>query len=224
MIGETPSWEAIGATRQGLYRMFSRALLPPDDELRRTLPIAAEYLEDENLTGFVFYPHWLSFRRVLLDIPPTAELQTTYVRLFASGVDGALCPPTESWYRTEARFGGTAELVAALEAEYRALGLTVVSTSEPPDHAATELEAMAALCAQEAEAWRTHNHAGAVDSLDRQDRFLHSHLAVWFGDFAARVRSTDPGGWYRTVTGTVDAFVTQEADLVRAMRHHLGAA
>ncbi len=221
---ETPEWAAIAATRQGLYRTFGRALLPPEEGLTVTLQAAADYLEAQDLTHFAFYPYWLSFRSALADPPAVDELATTYVRLFASGVDGALCPPIESWYKTEARFGGTAKLVAALEADYRGLGLAVVGTAEPPDHASTQLEAMSALCAREAEAWRGSRDPDAADALGCQDRFLRAHLATWFGDFAARVRSADPDGWYHAVTKAVDAFVIQEADLVRAMRRQMGAA
>lgn len=221
---ETPEWAAIAAIRQGLYRTFGRALLPPEEGLTETLAAAVDYLEAQDLTRFAFYPHWLTFRNALREPPTSDELATTYVRLFASGVDGALCPPTESWYKTDARVGGTAELVAALEADYRALGFAAVGIAEPPDHAATQLEAMSALCGQEAEAWRTRQDPEAAASLERQDRFLRTHLATWFGDFAARVRNADQKGWYRAVTQAVDAYVVQEADLVRALRRQMGAA
>jgi len=222
VTGEAPDWASIAATRQALYRMFGRALLPPEAGLTDTLRAAAEFLETQDLTHFTFYPQWLSFRSALVDSPDDAELATTYVRLFASGVDGALCPPTESWYKTDARVGGVAVLVAAIEAEYRALGLAVVGTAEPPDHAATQLEALSALCGREATAWRIDQHPDAAAALERQDRFLRAHLATWFGDFAVRVRDADRDGWYRSVTEAANAFVTQEVDLVRAMRRQMG--
>lgn len=221
---DVPEWAEIAATRQGLYRTFGRALLPPESGTMDTLRAAADFLEGRDLTWLAFYPRWLVFRSALRDAPSDDQLAITYVRLFASGVDGALCPPTESWYKTDARVGGTAELVAAIEADYRALGLAAVGTAEPPDHAATQLEAMSALCGQEAEAWRIHQDPEAAASLERQDRFLRSHLGTWFGDFAARVSGNDQDGWYRTVTETVDAFVVQEVDLVRAVRRQLGTA
>lgn len=224
MIVETLPWAAIAATRQGVYRIFGRVLLPPEPGMAETLDAAADYLESKDLTQFAFYPYWLDFRGALAEAPEADELAVGYVRLFASGVDGALCPPTESWYKTEARFGGTAELVAALEADYHALGLAVVGTAEPPDHAATQLEAMSALCAQEAAAWRTRQDPAAAEALGRQDRFLRAHLATWFGDFAARVRSVDSSGWYRAATDAVDAFIIQEVDLVRGLRRQLGAS
>jgi len=221
---ETPEWAAIADTRRGFYRMFGRALLAPEEGLTVMLQAAADYLEARDLTRFAFYPYWLSFRGALAEGPAIDDLATTYVRLFGSGVDGALCPPIESWYKTEARFGGTAQLVAALEADYRGLGLAVVGNAEPPDHASTQLEAMSALCAREAEAWRGSRDPDAADALGCQDRFLRSHLATWFGDFADRVRSADPDGWYHAVTEATDAFVVQEVDLVRAMRRQMGAA
>jgi len=224
VIEDLPEWAVIAATRQALYRTFGRALLPPESGMTETLRAAADYLEARDLAWLAFYPHWLAFRVALLDAPTDEELATTYVRLFASGVDGALCPPTESWYKTDARSGGTAELVAAIEQDYRTLGFATIGTAEPPDHAATQLEAMSALCRQEAEAWRIQHDADAASALERQDRFLRTHLATWFGDFAARVRRTDQNGWYCSVTEAVDAFVIQEVDLVRALRRQMGAA
>jgi TorA maturation chaperone TorD len=191
--------------------------------LTDTLQAAADYLEAQDLTRFAFYPQWLSFRGALVAAPDDNQLATSYVRLFASGVDGALCPPTESWYKTDARTGESAELVAAVEADYRALGLAAVGTAEPPDHAATQLEAMSALCGRESAAWRARQDPDAATILERQDRFLRTHLATWFGDFAARVRESDENGWYRSVTEVVDAFVIQEVDLVRALRRQMGA-
>lgn len=219
----TPDWAAVATVRRGLYRTFGRALLPPEDGLTDTLRAAAEFLEQQDLTSFAFYPYWLSFRAALSEAPADTDLATTYVRLFASGVDGALCPPTESWYKAEARQGEAAQLVAGLEADYRALGVVAVSTAEPPDHAAIQLEAMSVLCAQEAAAWRLHQDPDAAESLQHQDGFLRKHLATWFGDFASRVRDADHNGWYRTVIEAADAYVIQEVDFVRALRRQMGA-
>jgi TorA maturation chaperone TorD len=188
-----------------------------------TLAAAADYLETLDLTQFPFYSQWLGFRSAIADPPGHQELSVMYVRLFASGVDTALCPPTESWYKTDARIGGTAQLIAQVEADYRSLGLAALGTAEPPDHAATQLEAMSALCGQEAEAWTLRQDPDAAAALEKQDRFLRTRLATWFGDFAARVRSSDENGWYRAVTDAVDAFIVQEVDLVRAIRRQMGA-
>jgi TorA maturation chaperone TorD len=209
--------------RQGLYRTFGRALLPPEPGLTDTLRVAADFLEAQDLTPFVFYPQWLSFREALVEPPDDLHLATSYVRLFASGVDHALCPPTESWYKTDARIGESAELVAAVEADYRMLGLAAVGSAEPPDHAATQLEAMSALCGRESLAWRSRQDPEVATILERQDRFLRTHLATWFGDFAARVREVGEDAWYLSVTDVVDAFVIQEVDLVRALRRQMGA-
>jgi TorA maturation chaperone TorD len=214
-------WAAIAAVRQGLHRTFGKALLPPTHGLLATLRGAAEFLEAQDLTSFAFYPQWLEFRERLAAGDDESDLKTTYVRLFASGVDGALCPPTETWYKADARLGESARMMASLEADYRSFGLTTVGTAEPPDHAATELEAMSVLCARESMAWRSRRDPAVA--LGQQDRFLRSHLATWFGDFVARVRAADDGGWYHAVAIATDAYVIQEVDLVRALRRQLGA-
>lgn len=221
---QLPDWARIASTRQGLYRTFSRALLPPEEGMTATLAAAADYLETRDLMRFPFYREWTGFRAALDEAPSTKELATAYVRLFASGVNGALCPPTESWYKTDARGGGIGELVAAVERDYRALGFAPVRTAEPPDHAATELELMSGLCAREAVAWHARQDHEAAMVLEREERFLRSRLATWVGDFTARVESADAGGWYHAVVVAADSYVVQDVDLVRALGRQLGAS
>jgi TorA maturation chaperone TorD len=213
---------AIATARRGIYRTFAKAMMPPDDGTIETLRTAAAHLEGHDLNRFAFYPHWIDFRIALDDAPTGDTLSAHYVRLFASGVDGALCPPVESWYRADARTGTAGALVSAVAADYGSLGFSAVNGAEPADHAATELEAMSLLCAQEADAWSNGQHPLAADALERQDRFLRTHLATWFGDFATDVAKADDG-WYRAVTGAIDAYVIQEVDLVRAMRRQMGS-
>ena len=220
---QLPDWAGIAATRQGVYRLFGRALLPPEEGLMQTLRSAADYLETRDLVRFPFYRDWAGFRVALDQAPSTEEVAVAYVRLFASGVNGALCPPTESWYKTDARGGGTGELVAAVERDYRALGFAPIGIAEPPDHAATELEAMSGLCAREGAAWQTGQDHEAAMVLESEERFLRSRLATWFGDFAARVETADAGGWYHAVVIAADSYVVQDVDLVRALRKQLGA-
>ena len=220
---QLPEWAGIATTRQGLYRLFGRVLLPPEEGLTQTLEAAAGYLEKRGLMRFPFYPHWSRFRVSLDHAPSTEALATTYVRLFASGVNGALCPPTESWYKADARGGGIAELVATVERDYRVLGFAPLGVAEPPDHAATELESMSGLCAREAVAWEARRDHEAAMILEGEERFLRARLATWFGDFAARVETSDAGGWYHAAIDATNAFIIQDVDLVRALRRQLVA-
>jgi TorA maturation chaperone TorD len=218
----TVDWAGLTVQRQGRYRFFGGALLPPSPGLRETLANAAEYLDSLNLETFPFLGEWRAMR-VVLEAPAEEDLIREYVRLFASGVDGALCPPTESWYLTEAEGGGIATLVSEVEQAYRGWGFSATSASEPPDHAATELELMSALCSSEARAWQHDDSSGVAEWLRAEDQFLRSHLALWFPHYADRVAAVDAGAFYAAVVRTANAFVLHDVDLVRALRRQVEA-
>ncbi len=140
------------------------------------------------------------------------------VRGFASGMSGALSPPTESYYRVPAKGGGIAEFVAELQREYRAMGITSVGLDEAPDHISTELEVMAYLCDQEAIAWGEQQFRLVGDVLDLESRFLRRHLAVWIPLFRERVQNAGPAEFYRDLVDTVHSFVVHERDYVDLIR------
>ncbi|MDH3731654.1 MAG: molecular chaperone TorD family protein, partial [Acidimicrobiia bacterium] len=174
---------AIARLRQGLYRFFGGALIAPDEERLASLTAAANLLDAMGLEAYAFHSQWRSLSDIMRQLPDERALKAEYVRLFASGVDDSFCPPIESYYRAEAKGGGTAALVSSLERQYLALGFTPIDGSEAPDHVATELEVMSALCDREAVAWTLGNAPRAVSTLADQDRFLRYHLASWFPAF-----------------------------------------
>jgi len=220
---ETVDWAGVSVTRQGLYRFFGGALLSPVPGLREALCGAVEYLDGLGLEHFPFLAEWRDLRTVL-ETAAGPDLNTEYVRLFASGVDGALCPPTESWYLAEAKGGGIATLVSDVEQAYREWGFSAANSAEPPDHASTELELMSALCAREAEAWRSGVTPEVAHCLHAEDRFLRTHLAVWFPHFADRVAAVDAASFYAAVVRTANAFVLHEVDLVRSLVRQVEAS
>ncbi len=209
---------AIARLRQGLYRFFGGALLAPDDARLESLTAAAKLLDGMGMEAYAFHTQWRELVTSIHEIPGIRVLKADYIRLFASGVDSSFCPPIESFYRTEAKGGGMAALVAALEREYRSLGLTPVADSEAPDHVATELEVMSALCDGEAVAWTFGNAANAVAALADQDRFLRGHLSVWFPAFRQRVLDAEPLDFYRALIEAAHAFLVHDADLIGVMR------
>ena len=150
----------IARLRQGLYRFFGGALLAPRETWLESLTAAAGYLDGLGIEAYAFYPSWRALVDRIMDLEELSVLEAEYVRLFASGTDDALCPPTESYYRARAEGGGMARVMAELGHEYRALGIAVAG--EGPDHAVTELEVMSSLCASEAHAWETMDVVGAV--------------------------------------------------------------
>jgi len=92
--------------RQGLYRFFAVAFLPPEAARIEQLAAAAQLLDDLGVDTLAFAPPWLEMRRLLDNGLEMQELATRYVRLFESGSDGALCPPVESFYVSSPREGG----------------------------------------------------------------------------------------------------------------------
>ncbi|MEE8330607.1 MAG: molecular chaperone TorD family protein, partial [Acidimicrobiia bacterium] len=205
---------AIARLRQGLYRFFGGALLAPDDARLESLAAAAKLLDGMGMEAYAFHTQWRVLVTAIHEFPASRTLAAEYVRLFASGVDFSLCPPIESYYRTEAKGGGMGALVAALEREYHGLGLRPIAGSEPPDHAATELEVMSALCDGEAIAWTFGNAPNAIAALAGQDRFLRDHLSVWFPAFRQRVLDAEPLDFYRALIEAAHAFLVHDADLI----------
>lgn len=208
----------IARTRQGLYRFLGEALLPPSPAQFAVLDQAHGVLKERDIDVFAFSR---DFRRLGTHFPADIAadgLDVDYVRLFASGMSGALSPPTESYYRVPAKGGGIAEFVGDLQREYRAMGIMSVGLEEPPDHISTELEVMAFLCDIEAGAWADQQVQLVRDVLNMEIRFLGKHLAGWVPLFQQRVHDAGPSSFYLDLVDAVHAFVVHDRDYVRLMR------
>lgn len=208
----------IARTRQGLYPFLGGALLPPASTTFEMLAEAAGVLDERDIDMFALSPDWRRLgRHFPLDVSG-AGLAVDYVHLFASGMSGALSPPTESYYRVPAKGGGIAEFVADLQREYRGMGLASVGLDESPDHIATELEVMAYLCDQEATAWAAKQPTLVGDVLRLESRFLHRHLAMWVSMFLDRVHDAKPSTCYLDLVDAVHSFIVHDTDYVGLMR------
>lgn len=211
----------ITRTRQGLYRFLGEALLPPTDDRFGLLSDAVLVLTARDLDRFAFSPTW---HRLSSHFPVDvrgSRLDVDYVRLFASGRSGALAPPTESYYRVPAKGGGIAEFVAAIQREYRSMGVASVGFGEAPDHVSTEMELMAHLCDLEAANWAGGQTRIVDDALNLQHRFLAQHLGVWIPQFRRRVRDAQESPFYVDLVETLHAFVVHDADYVQLLRREL---
>lgn len=192
--------------------------MPPAAEQFELLAGAVSVLDDRNIDMFAFSLDWRRLgRHFPVDIAAN-RLDVDYVRLFASGMSGALSPPTESYYRVPAKGGGIGEFVADLQREYRAMGIASVGLEEAPDHISTELEVMAYLCDLEADAWAESQLQLVDDVLNLENRFLRQHLAVWIPLFLTRVHEADPSPFYRDLVDTVHSFVVHDRDYVHLIR------
>jgi TorA maturation chaperone TorD len=210
-------WADDARTRQGLYRFIGVALRPPEIERVELLASAREFLDDRDLDRYPYSTNWQRFRDEFRSSSSLESLEVEYVRLFGVGMGGTPAMPTESYYRVPARDGGIAEFASNLQREYRSMGLTTVGTSESPDHISTEMEVMSYLCGLESEAWESERRRDAMDTIDREARFLRSHLAVWVPAFADRARAAGADGFYGRLVDLLHAYVVHDADYLRAI-------
>ncbi len=215
------SWVDVARLRQGLYRFFGGALLPPDASRRESLIAAAGYLDGLGIEAFAFSGAWDVLVGTLECLPSSRELSAEYTRLFASGMDGELCPPTESFYTGSAEGGDLATAVAAVQRDYAVLGLSVVDASQPPDHATSELEAMAGLCSREVEDWESKQIEEVRVRLGVEHGFLRRHLAAWFPAFRLRVERSHKLPFYSATVDATAAFLVHEVDFIAWMRRVL---
>lgn len=113
-----------------------------------------------------------------------AELAGRRVRWFEHGriapYEGSHVPATA---------GGVTPRLADVAGFYRAFGMSV--DRERPDHVVAELEFVALVLLNEAEAIRADDAEGAVICADALRHFVRDHLGIWVDAWAARV-SAEP--------------------------------
>lgn len=208
----------LARLRQAAYRLFGSLFLYPDDEWSAVLRRVAEGLlaDSQPLSRFAFWGRWQglldSLQRV--DRANRAALEAEYVDTLVTTSYGAPCLPYESaYFPPEAAAGVLAELDRA----YARAGFRVAPAfTEPPDHAAVELEFMSLLCGGEAEAWRQKNRRDGVERLEREVDFLSRHLGRWFPEFAERIAARS-GGFYAVATDAARAFIAHDLELVTGL-------
>ncbi|HSJ82626.1 MAG TPA: molecular chaperone TorD family protein [Acidimicrobiia bacterium] len=213
MTTEDRACGEMARLRQGLYRFFGGAMLPPDADRVEAVLAAADMLDGLGVDDFAFAVSWRAFTATLEDLPPLEELEADYIRLFIPGA-GGLCPALESEY--SAPPGPRAALVVVeLERHYRQLGLAPAPhVTHTSDHAATELEAMAVLCHREAHAWEEGALGDVVEVIRAEWSFLDRHLARWFPLFAHRLRDASSSAFFLALVDATDAFVRHDHEII----------
>ncbi len=213
----------LARLRQGLYRFFAGALAPPELGLLEQLTAAAEHLETMDLDGYAFCREWRLLTSALASGVTVLTLAPEHVRLFASGTNGVLCPPIESFYRADGRNEATADIITAIQRDYREMGLTTTTAGEAPDHVTTQLEIMSTLCARESAAWHAELGVDSEQLLDAEARFLRHHLAAWLPQLRTRVHGAQPHDFYAAVLDALHSFVIHDRDLIAGLRQWSGA-
>lgn len=216
-MSELPeTFEELARFRQGMYRVFSAAFLPPQPERLVDLLAGADMLEGMGLSYLAFYHEWVPWREALNDVDDVISIDIEYVRMFTTGVAGAVSPPTESFYTADPIKGEVAEVLANLRRLYDKCRLEpTAAVADTLDHVSIQLEVMSALCAREAEARAEGNDRRLELTLDNEFEFLGTHLGVWLPEFVERIASVETAPFFATLGPAVASFVHHDAGVIR---------
>lgn len=219
---EGDDWATAAHLRQGLYRLTAAAFLPPTCEHLEQLRGGAAAVVEFGIEVFPFTAAVLDLADAVENPGDVPWLRGEHIRLFEAGVDGALCPPYESFYTGG---GGAREAVATTTAElertYESWGLRATGGGlTTPDHLVTELEVMSALCGSEAEAW-ARGPAEVADVAGKGAQFLRRHLECWLPDFARRVDAHARADLPRAATALALALVHHDRLLLTTLARQL---
>ncbi len=215
--------QELASLRQMAYRLLSSMLVYPTETRLKSLAAATTELhkESRSMVRFAFFPQWRRLLASLAELPERHALEQQYVRVFMHNSEAVPSLPYESVYLDP---GGQAAgwTIALLEQEYAAAGLALSpSLKDLPDHVAVELEFMAFMCGQEADAWNRETVADAVEALKREATFLDTHLTRWLSRWARQVAAADSKGVYSVVAETTSAFVSHDRDLTGSLLDRL---
>lgn len=199
--------------RQGLYRLAGAGFLPPERARIEQIGPSVVLLCQYGLQSFVFATPWQDLALASEEVRIEA-LAGSYNATFEAGSAG--CPPVESAFTADPAPGSSAALHAELKRTYLRAGLRPETLfAGLVDHLAVELEVMAALCAQELEAYQRQDASRADRVLAQQRSFLGDHLAGWFPAFNTRLQATATAhSFYQALGRAVHAFILHDRELL----------
>lgn len=203
----------LARLRQACYRLLASGYRPPSADGAEEVFLGMEALEDMGLGQFAFAAAVRRWVSALADADWAAAGEEQ-VRLFGSGMDGAVCPPIESQCLGDNRAGDPARYAARLERLMRRAGLAVRHPEWPPDHLLVELELGSALCRGEAEAREAD--ADAATWLE-QEQELVGVMTDWVPALAATVAERDRVGVLRALTRASADYVLHDHDVIRLL-------
>lgn len=185
--------------RADVYAALARAFTFPNEDFFREVD-SGEWTRAAG-EAVSRLPYSLPFANGDWRVPDDYEtFQSEYIRLFEiGGRRGPPCPLHSGHYARD-RLQALQEIVRF----YTFFGLRT-RTGFMPDHAAVELEFMAALASDESR---------DEDSRRRAQRdFLARHLG-WWPQLAALIRRQSPPAFYRSLTALTEQFIDLEFQLV----------
>ncbi|MBW2042900.1 MAG: molecular chaperone TorD family protein [Deltaproteobacteria bacterium] len=194
--------------RSRVYRILADAFRPPAPELENALIRLGDHLtmlESEACNTAAGLPE------AFTSAGGMEPLKVDYSRLFV-GPFLLPAPPYGSVYLESRRRIMGDSTMDVLE-HYREMGMAMAETfKDAPDHVSAELEFMHALVCRQAEALRTEDGDGLLDSLHRQHSFLRYHLGAWIPDFTAKVMEHAETRFYRLLGEITKRFIEEEKD------------
>lgn len=137
------------------------------------------------------------------------ECYSDHMNLFI-GPGKSLAPPWESTYAVNGE--GLLFQKETLEVRkwYRAFGLQIDNLyHEPDDHIAYELEFVATLAGQAAEALRTVDTSKGNQLIQAQKEFLETHLLIWAFEWCELMIQKAQTDFYRGIAYLVKGFLSQ---------------
>lgn len=203
----------LARIRQGAFRLLAAGFGRPGLEVTDNVAAGYGALLDLGTAQFAFAVHLDRWVDALVAADP-AVVASEHVRLFASGIDGAVCPPIESQQLGTNLQGDPARHAGRIEDLMRRSGFSSRNESLPPDHLVTELELASAMCGREAEARESGDPA--TEWLGWQAELVVV-IRTWIGPFAVEVADKDRSGVYRELTGATNAFIEHDYDVVRLL-------
>jgi TorA maturation chaperone TorD len=208
----------LASVREASYRLVSQAFLYPDESRLQGAGLLATELgrEEASLARFAFFSEWSRLLHSIrgLGSKDGQNVQNEFVSLFVASADDVPCPPYESVYREP---GGrpTGRALAEIEREYTTVGLALSpSFKEFPDHVSLQTEFMAILCERESLAWEDQDLKRGLRIVQKEKAFLDRHLALWFPQFARRIRIADSTGIYAAIGAGAEWFISHDNDLL----------
>lgn len=215
------SLAGLARFREGSYRLLSQSFLYPDDAVVQVAcQLASELTEEGAIRDEMAYSSQLDRLRSLwceMDEAALGRLQTRYVSLFATAADRVPCPPYESSYVG----GGPSSdgfVLASIERDYATAGLSGTGEGkQSPDHISMEMEFLAILCGREAQAWETDHSPQGLRHLEKERKFIETHLGSWLAAFVRAVHVEDERGVYAEIATATLSFVTHDRDLAEEL-------
>jgi len=194
--------------RKHLYAFLARLFSYPDLELTAALQ-KGEAVEVGSLLLTTPAPPAI--------LSSTVELEVAYTDLFINRLGGAPAPPYGSVYleRDERLMGQTSLHVAAA---YRAEGLSLEGSGEPPDFLPTELEFLYYLVEQEEQALGRRDLPAARKAVEHQAGFCRTLLHPWMPTFCGRIEADGQAHpLYHWAAGLLREFCRQEREWLERM-------